>query len=97
MADGEIVAWRVCRDYESAAIEWRGEKLFASTSFVLVKHYIQPADNAESGLTFFTLYMNLAPGLLMDNRGARRTEKWQGSSAITPVRKICRQAVKPEN
>lgn len=52
MADGEIVAWRVCRDYESAAIEWRGEKLFASTSFVLVKHYIQPADNAESGLTF---------------------------------------------
>lgn len=61
MADGEIVAWRVCRDYESAAIEWRGEKLFASTSFVLVKHYIQPADNAESGLTFFTLYMNLAP------------------------------------
>ncbi len=68
MADGEIVAWRVCRDYESAAIEWRGEKLFASTSFVLVKHYIQPADNAESGLTFFTLYMNLAPGLLMDNR-----------------------------
>ncbi len=42
MADGEIVARRVCRDYESAAIEWRGEKLFASTSFVLVKHYIQP-------------------------------------------------------
>ena len=37
MADGEIVAWRVSKDYESAAIEWRGEKLFLSTSFVLVK------------------------------------------------------------
>ncbi|WP_061709050.1 glycoside hydrolase family 19 protein [Pseudenterobacter timonensis] len=61
MADGEIVAWRVCKDYESAAIEWRGEKLFLSNSFVLVKHYIQPGDAAESGLTFFTLYMNLAP------------------------------------
>ncbi|EIQ0794553.1 hypothetical protein LUT68_005562, partial [Escherichia coli] len=69
MADGEIVAWRVCRDYESAAIEWRGEKLFASTSFVLVKHYIQPADNAESGLTFFTLYMNLAPWAAYGQQG----------------------------
>ncbi|EBU7380670.1 hypothetical protein DK046_21810 [Salmonella enterica subsp. enterica serovar Bredeney] len=69
MADGEIVAWRVCRDYESAAIEWRGEKLFISTSFVLVKHYIQPADNAESGLTFFTLYMNLAPWAAYGQQG----------------------------
>ena len=55
MADGEIVAWRVSKDYESAAIEWCGEKLFLSTSFVLVKHYIQPGDTEESGLTFFTL------------------------------------------
>lgn len=61
MADGEIVAWRVCKSYESAGIDWRGEKLLLSNSFVLVKHYIQPGDTAESGLTFFTLYMNLAP------------------------------------
>ena len=61
MADGEIVAWRVCKSYESAGIKWRGEKLLLSNSFVLVKHYIQPGDTAESGLTFFTLYMNLAP------------------------------------
>lgn len=60
MADGEIVAWRVCKDYESAAIEWRGKKLLLSNSFVLVKHYIQPTDSVESGLTFFTLYMNMA-------------------------------------
>ena len=61
MADGEIVAWRVCNDYENAAIEWRGENLFYSTSFVLVKHYIQPGETKDSELTFFTLYMNLAP------------------------------------
>lgn len=91
MADGEIVAWRVSKDYESAAIEWRGEKLFLSTSFVLVKHYIQPGDTEESGLTFFTLYMNLALMLLINNRAAWRTEKWLAFSAITPVRKICRQ------
>ena len=78
MADGEIVAWRVCRDYESAAIEWRGEKLFASTSFVLVKHYIQPADNAESGLTFFTLYMNLAPWAAYGQQGGQADRKVAG-------------------
>lgn len=78
MADGEIVAWRVCRDYESAAIEWRGEKLFASTSFVLVKHYIQPADNAESGLTFFTLYMNLAPWAAYGQQGCQADRKVAG-------------------
>ncbi|EEZ6117968.1 hypothetical protein OZ488_001351 [Escherichia coli] len=78
MADGEIVAWRVCRDYESAAIEWRGEKLFATTSFVLVKHYIQPADNAESGLTFFTLYMNLAPWAAYGQQGRQADRKVAG-------------------
>src|SRR5471030_353984 len=61
MADGEIVAFRVCKDYESEAIEWRDEKLQLSSSFVLVKHYAQPADKDNSGLTFYTLYMNLAP------------------------------------
>ncbi|WP_314138395.1 hypothetical protein [Buttiauxella noackiae] len=61
MADGEIVAYRVCRDYDSAAITWRDEKLQFSTSFVLVKHYIHPGENESSGLTFYTLYMNLAP------------------------------------
>lgn len=61
MADGEIVAWRVCKDYESTAIPWRDESLHFSTSFVLVKHYVQPGDTDASGLTFYTLYMNLAP------------------------------------
>ncbi|WP_433670892.1 hypothetical protein [Klebsiella michiganensis] len=75
MADGEIVAWRVCKDYESAAIEWRGEKLFLSTSFVLVRHYIQPGDTEESGLTFFTLYMNLAPYAAYHQQGRESERK----------------------
>lgn len=78
MADGEIVAWRVCKDYESTAIEWRGEKLFLSTSFVLVKHYIQPADNAESRLTFFTLYMNLAPYAAYEQQSSQADRKVAG-------------------
>ncbi|WP_227668856.1 glycoside hydrolase family 19 protein [Klebsiella quasipneumoniae] len=78
MADGEIVAWRVCKDYESAAIERRGEKLFLSTSFVLVKHYIQPGDTEESGLTFFTLYMNLAPYAAYKQQGSLADRKVAG-------------------
>ncbi|WP_254695866.1 glycoside hydrolase family 19 protein [Enterobacter ludwigii] len=78
MADGEIVAWRVSKEYESAAIEWRGEKLFLSTSFVLVKHYIQPGDTEESGLTFFTLYMNLAPYAAYKQQGSLADRKVAG-------------------
>ncbi len=78
MADGEIVAWRVSKDYESAAIEWCGEKLFLSTSFVLVKHYIQPGDMEESGLTFFTLYMNLAPYAAYQQQGSLSDRKVAG-------------------
>jgi hypothetical protein len=59
MADGEIVAYRVDKAYPS--IPWRNENLYFSTSFVLVKHSIQLGENATSGLTFYTLYMNLAP------------------------------------
>lgn len=78
MADGEIVAWRVSKDYESAAIDWRGEKLFLLTSFVLVKHYIQPGDTEESGLTFFTLYMNLAPYAAYKQQGSLADRKVAG-------------------
>ncbi|MDF2525873.1 MAG: hypothetical protein K0S17_958, partial [Enterobacter mori] len=78
MADGEIVAWRVCKDYESAAIEWRGENLHLSTSFVLVKHYIQPGETEESGLTFFTLYMNLAPFVAYKSQGSQEDRKVAG-------------------
>ena len=59
MADGEVVAYRICRDY--LTIAWESGPLNFSGSFVLVKHYIQPGENKESGLHFYTLYMHLAP------------------------------------
>lgn len=78
MADGEVVAWRICEDYDKSAIKWRGEKLFLSTSFVLVRHYIQPGDTEESGLTFFTLYMNLAPYVAYKQQGNQLDRKVAG-------------------
>lgn len=79
MADGEIVAYRVCKDYESTAIPWRDENLHFSTSFVLVKHYVQPGETDDSGLTFYTLYMNLAPFSAYALQGGELDKKTGGS------------------
>ncbi|MDK9362523.1 hypothetical protein [Lelliottia wanjuensis] len=59
MADGEVVAYRVCKDY--LTLGWESGPLSFSGSFVLVKHYIQPGEKESSGLHFYTLYMHLAP------------------------------------
>lgn len=59
MADGEVVAYRVCKDY--LTIAWESGPLSFSGSFVLVKHFIQPGEKESSGLHFYTLYMHLAP------------------------------------
>ncbi|WP_238484729.1 glycoside hydrolase family 19 protein [Rahnella bonaserana] len=59
MADGDIVAFRVCKEYPT--IPWEEGTLYLSGSFVLVRHYVQPGTTADSGLTFYTLYMHLAP------------------------------------
>lgn len=61
MADGEVVAYRINRDYLS--VPWYWGDLHYSGSFVLIRHRIQPGETAESGLTFYTLYMHLAPWL----------------------------------
>ena len=61
MADGEVVAYRINRDYLS--MPWYRGDLHYSGSFVLIRHRIQPGETAESGLTFYTLYMHLAPWL----------------------------------
>ncbi|WP_211990693.1 hypothetical protein [Citrobacter sp. JGM124] len=61
MADGEVVAYRINRDYLS--VPWYWGDLRYSGSFVLIRHRIQPGETAESGLTFYTLYMHLAPWL----------------------------------
>lgn len=59
MADGEVVAYRINRNYLS--MPWYWGDLHYSGSFVLIRHRIQPGETAESGLTFYTLYMHLAP------------------------------------
>lgn len=59
MADGEVVAYRVCKDY--LTLGWESGPLSFSGSFVLVKHYTQPGEKETSGLHFYTLYMHLAP------------------------------------
>lgn len=59
MADGDVVAYRICRDY--LRLSWFTRTLSFSGSFLLVRHYIQPGETEKSGLRFYTLYMHLAP------------------------------------
>jgi len=59
MADGEVVAYRICRDF--LTVPWETGPLNLSGSFVLVRHFIQPGEKKENGLHFYTLYMHLAP------------------------------------
>lgn len=59
MVDGEVVAYRICKDYMQ--IPWESGPLHCSGSFVLVRHYLQPGKTEKSGLHFYTLYMHLAP------------------------------------
>ncbi|EOF6512617.1 hypothetical protein ACK1C0_004395 [Salmonella enterica] len=60
MMDGEVVAWRVNRDY--AAIECYQERpLRQSGTFVLVKSVYKPDEQDESSwLTLYQLYMHIA-------------------------------------
>ena len=61
MMDGEVVAWRVNRDY--AAIECYQERpLRQSGTFVLVKSVYKSDEQDESSwLTLYQLYMHIAP------------------------------------
>ncbi|MGJ3448926.1 hypothetical protein [Enterobacter sp. PTB] len=59
MAEGEVVAYRICQDY--LKVPWMPGELLLSGSFLLVRHYIQPGETEKSGLQFYTLYMHLAP------------------------------------
>lgn len=61
MMNGEVVAWRVNRDY--AAIECYQERpLRQSGTFVLVKSVYKPDEQDESSwLTLYQLYMHIAP------------------------------------
>lgn len=67
MADGTVVAYRINADYLQSAC--MGESLKYSTGFVLVRHDYKSAENSEEGpnkgkrneLTFYSLYMHVAP------------------------------------
>lgn len=61
MMDGEVVAWRVNRDY--AHIEcMQAQSLRQSGTFVLVKSVYKPDEQDESSwLTLYQLYMHIAP------------------------------------
>lgn len=61
MMDGEVVAWRVNRDYAKTDCYWQ-QSLRQSGTFVLVRSVYRPDQHDESsGLTLYQLYMHMAP------------------------------------
>lgn len=77
MADGEVVAYRICKDYLN--IPWDTGPLNFSGSFLLVRHYIQTGETEKSGLHFYTLYMHLAPYSAYDVKADEKQWTTQGS------------------
>lgn len=69
MADGEVVAYRLNKDYLESTFGDNEKKLKYSNSFCLVRHEYKSAPNPEEGankckqnkLTFYSLYMHLLP------------------------------------
>jgi len=71
IADGEVVAYRLNKDYLESIFDADGDnkKLKYSNSFCLVRHEYKSVPNAEEGanknkqnkLVFFSLYMHLLP------------------------------------
>lgn len=60
MVQGEVVAWRMNKDYLTA--DYNGKGLHYSNTFVLVKSICKPEPEKEnSWLEFYSLYMGLAP------------------------------------
>ncbi|MGU3416731.1 hypothetical protein ACLBW0_24650 [Enterobacteriaceae bacterium C34A] len=60
MAEGEVVAWRLGKDYKKNT--YLDQPLQYSDTFVLVKSLCQPdPKNDKTWLEFYTLYMGLAP------------------------------------
>ncbi|HBC7434094.1 glucosaminidase domain-containing protein [Enterobacter bugandensis] len=60
MADGQVVAWRLNDDYQTAP--FKKKMLKFSTTFVLIKSTCTPdKDNPNNALDFYTLWMQIAP------------------------------------
>lgn len=61
MMSGEVVAWRVNRDYRNIELN-QTQSLRQSATFVLVKSVYKPDEQDESSwLTLYQLYMHMAP------------------------------------
>ncbi|WP_242514480.1 hypothetical protein [Enterobacter cloacae] len=60
MAEGEVVAWRLNKDYQKSTC--LGQPVQYTTTFLLVKSNCLPdKDKAQTQLDFYSLYMGLAP------------------------------------
>ncbi|MEQ9863145.1 glycoside hydrolase family 73 protein [Pectobacterium aroidearum] len=59
MAGGEVVAWKVNQDYHREKLG--GVQLQYSSSFLLTRTVHKPSADSATWLTFYTLYMHLAP------------------------------------
>lgn len=60
MADGQVVAWRLNDDYQTAP--FKKKMLKFSTTFVLIKSTCTPdKDKPNNALDFYTLWMQIAP------------------------------------
>jgi hypothetical protein len=74
MAEGEVVAWRLNKDYKTA--DYNGNPLRYSSTFVLVKSTCKPDPNKEnSWLEFYSLYMGLAPLSAFPKRKCMKAKK----------------------
>ncbi|WP_242514481.1 hypothetical protein [Enterobacter cloacae] len=60
MAEGEVVAWRLNKDYQKSTC--LGQPVQYTTTFLLVKSNCLPdKDKVQTQLDFYSLYMGLAP------------------------------------
>lgn len=83
MMDGKVIAYRLNKDYLTS--NWAGNTLQYSSSFCLVQHDYESPANSEEGsnkgkknkLTFYSLYMHLAPYSVYANKDAQAAKKEQ--------------------
>lgn len=81
MADGEVVAYRVCKDYLTLA--WESGPLSFSGSFVLVKHFIQPGRKNPAGCISIPCICTLPP--IQPIVSIRRKQSGQSRIRLLPT------------
>ncbi|BFO09458.1 hypothetical protein GGER_19680 [Serratia rubidaea] len=74
MADGEVVAWRLNKDYQRST--YLDQPVQYTTTFVLVKSTCLPDKGKEqTQLDFYSLYMGLAPLSAFEKRKCMVAQK----------------------